>query len=71
VVEETGFGKKIGEEEIQKLEEKVNYDGQSGSMVRTHQAFQANNTVQEQIKATHKAKGLVLEDGTKEKICPS
>ena len=49
----------------------VTWDGHSGSMARTQQAAQANITLQEQIEAIHKAKGLVLEDGTKEKICPS
>ncbi|KAG7480632.1 hypothetical protein MATL_G00058290 [Megalops atlanticus] len=57
-VEETAIGKKIGEEEIQKPEEKVTWDGHSGSMARTQQAAQANITLQEQIEAIHKAKGL-------------
>lgn len=101
-VEETAIGKKIGEEEIQKPEEKVRsvtasaflpaphsrsvpgaltsvallpvqvtWDGHSGSMARTQQAAQANITLQEQIEAIHKAKGLVPEDDTKEKIGPS
>lgn len=104
-VEETAIGKKIGEEEIQKPEEKVRFrwnlvpsgpqtpargvgsrssvrlwfcfplqvtwDGHSGSMARTQQAAQANITLQEQIEAIHKAKGLVPEDDTKEKIGPS
>ena len=104
-VEETAIGKKIGEEEIQKPEEKVQFgyvlvpflpsgshtglsfrspdqlwlcfpfqvtwDGHSGSMARTQQAAQANITLQEQIEAIHKAKGLVPEDDTKEKIGPS
>ncbi|KAM9173315.1 LOW QUALITY PROTEIN: splicing factor 3A subunit 1-like [Pangshura tecta] len=67
-VEETAIGKKIGEEEIQKPEEKVTWDGHSGSMARTQQAAQANITLQEQIEAIHKAKGLVPEDDSKEKI---
>ncbi|KAG9354705.1 hypothetical protein JZ751_001418 [Albula glossodonta] len=70
-VEETAIGKKIGEEEIQKPEEKVTWDGHSGSMARTQQAAQANITLQEQIEAIHKAKGLVQEDDSKEKIGPS
>ena len=109
-VEETAIGKKIGEEEIQKPEEKVSevivfdapfsqkmatvlmfcflisdfipsvsvssppqvtWDGHSGSMARTQQAAQANITLQEQIEAIHKAKGLVGEDDAKEKIGPS
>ncbi|XP_061907122.1 splicing factor 3A subunit 1 [Entelurus aequoreus] len=70
-VEETAIGKKIGEEEIQKPEEKVTWDGHSGSMARTQQAAQANITLQEQIEAIHKAKGLVGEDDNKEKIGPS
>lgn len=40
-------------------------------MARTQQAAQANITLQEQIEAIHKAKGLVPEDDTKEKIGPS
>lgn len=40
-------------------------------MARTQQAAQANITLQEQIEAIHKAKGLVQEDETKEKIGPS
>lgn len=40
-------------------------------MARTQQAAQANITLQEQIEAIHKAKGLVQEDDTKEKIGPS
>ncbi|XP_076126305.1 splicing factor 3A subunit 1 [Alosa pseudoharengus] len=70
-VEETAIGKKIGEEEIQKPEEKVTWDGHSGSMARTQQAAQANITLQEQIEAIHKAKGLVQEDDSKDKIGPS
>lgn len=49
----------------------VTWDGHSGSMARTQQAAQANITLQEQIEAIHKAKGLVGEDETKEKIGPS
>lgn len=49
----------------------VTWDGHSGSMARTQQAAQANITLQEQIEAIHKAKGLVPEDDTKEKIGPS
>lgn len=40
-------------------------------MARTQQAAQANITLQEQIEAIHKAKGLVPEDDSKEKIGPS
>lgn len=49
----------------------MTWDGHSGSMARTQQAAQANITLQEQIVAIHKAKGLVGEDDTKEKIGPS
>lgn len=49
----------------------VTWDGHSGSMARTQQAAQANITLQEQIEAIHKAKGLVGEDDNKEKIGPS
>lgn len=51
--------------------QQVTWDGHSGSMARTQQAAQANITLQEQIEAIHKAKGLVGEDDTKEKIGPS
>lgn len=40
-------------------------------MARTQQAAQANITLQEQIEAIHKAKGLVQEDESKETIGPS
>lgn len=40
-------------------------------MARTQQAAQANITLQEQIEAIHKAKGLVQEDENKDKIGPS
>jgi len=40
-------------------------------MARTQQAAQANITLQEQIEAIHKAKGLVGEDDAREKIGPS
>lgn len=50
---------------------KVTWDGHSGSMARTQQAAQANITLQEQIEAIHKAKGLVQEDETKDKIGPN
>lgn len=53
------------------LSPQVTWDGHSGSMARTQQAAQANITLQEQIEAIHKAKGLVGEDDTKEKIGPS
>uniref|UniRef100_S4RRN5 Splicing factor 3a, subunit 1 n=1 Tax=Petromyzon marinus TaxID=7757 RepID=S4RRN5_PETMA len=69
-VEETAIGKKIGEEEIQKPEDKVTWDGHTASMARTQQAAQANISLQEQIEAIHKAKGLVGEDEAKEKIGP-
>lgn len=40
-------------------------------MARTQQAAQANITLQEQIEAIHKAKGLVPEEDGKDKIGPS
>lgn len=49
----------------------VTWDGHSGSMARTQQAAQANITLQEQIEAIHKAKGLVPEEDGKDKIGPS
>lgn len=67
-VEEIVIGKKIGEEEIQKLEEKVIWDGYLGSMVWIQQVVQVNIIFQEQIEVIYKVKGLVLEDDIKEKI---
>uniref|UniRef100_UPI00358F1148 splicing factor 3A subunit 1-like n=1 Tax=Myxine glutinosa TaxID=7769 RepID=UPI00358F1148 len=70
-VEETAIGKKIGEEEIEKPEDKVTWDGHTGSMARTQQAAQASISLQEQIEAIHKAKGLVGDEEGKDKIGPS
>uniref|UniRef100_G3TTS0 Splicing factor 3a subunit 1 n=1 Tax=Loxodonta africana TaxID=9785 RepID=G3TTS0_LOXAF len=69
--EEIAAGKKVSEEEIQKPEEKVTWDGHTSSMAQTQHVAQANITLQENSKAIHKAKALVQEDDTKEKIGPS
>ncbi|XP_064080523.1 splicing factor 3A subunit 1-like [Macrobrachium nipponense] len=65
--EETGIGKKIGEEE--KREEKVTWDGHTGSMEAATRAARANISINEQIHQIHKVKGL-LPDQEKEKIGP-
>ncbi|KAB7496266.1 Splicing factor 3A subunit 1 [Armadillidium nasatum] len=65
--EETGIGKKIGEEE--KKEEKVTWDGHTASMEAATRAARANISINEQIHQIHKVKGL-LPDQEKEKIGP-
>lgn len=65
--EETIIGKKIGEEE--KREEKVTWDGHTGSMEAATRAARANISINEQIHQIHKVKGL-LPDQEKEKIGP-
>lgn len=67
--EETQIGKKIGEEDI-KQDEKVTWDGHTASMESTSRAARAHITIEEQIAAIHKIKGLVP-DEEKEKIGPS
>lgn len=67
--EETMIGKKIGEEE-RKQDEKVTWDGHTASMESTSRAARAHITIEEQIAAIHKIKGL-LPDEEKEKIGPS
>ncbi|XP_078491953.1 splicing factor 3A subunit 1-like isoform X1 [Ciona intestinalis] len=67
-VEETGIGQKVGEEEIAS-DDKVTWDGHSGSMEKTQRQAQSGVTseeVQHHVKMTH---GL-LEDSTLEKIGP-
>lgn len=56
--EETGIGRKIGEEE-EKKPEKVTWDGHTGSMAATSRRAQAGITVEQQIEAIHKSKGLM------------
>lgn len=65
--EETGIGKKIGEEE--KREEKVTWDGHTASMEAATRAARAHISINEQIHQIHKVKGL-LPDHEKEKIGP-
>ncbi|XP_078679823.1 splicing factor 3A subunit 1-like [Branchiostoma floridae x Branchiostoma belcheri] len=66
--EETRIGRKLGEEE--KKTTKVTWDGHTASMEATTRAAQKNITLQEQIEAIHKAKGLTA-DEEKEKIGPA
>ncbi|KAK3727492.1 hypothetical protein QZH41_006432 [Actinostola sp. cb2023] len=56
--EETGIGRKIGEEEERKPE-KVTWDGHTGSMAATSRRAHAGITVEQQIEAIHKSKGLI------------
>ena len=67
--EETVIGRRLGEEEEEKRDERAIWDGHSGSVDSTTKRIQANITIQDQIEAIHKAKGL-SEDSTKEKIGP-
>ncbi|KAG1714370.1 Splicing factor 3A subunit 1 [Nymphon striatum] len=67
--EETGIGKKIGEEDVRK-EEKVTWDGHTASMEAATRAARANISIEDQIHQIHKVKGL-LPDEEKEKIGPS
>ena len=55
--EETMIGKRLGEEE--KRDEKLVWDGHTASMERATKLAQANITLDEQIEAIHKAKGLM------------
>lgn len=66
---ETQIGKKIGEEEDTSSKQKVIWDGHTASMEATTRKAQANISIEEQIAALHKAKGL-LPDKEKEKIGP-
>ncbi|XP_046661348.1 splicing factor 3A subunit 1 isoform X3 [Homalodisca vitripennis] len=65
--EETGIGKKIGEEE--KKEDKVTWDGHTSSVEAATRAARANITIEDQIHQIHKVKGL-LPDEEKERIGP-
>ncbi|CAG0883335.1 unnamed protein product [Darwinula stevensoni] len=66
--EETQIGKKIGEEETKK-DDRVIWDGHTGSMEQATRAARANISIEEQIAQIHKSKGLV-QDETKERIGP-
>ena len=69
--EETMIGRKLGEEEedVIKRDERAIWDGHTASVESTTKRIQANITIQDQIDAIHKAKGL-SEDSSKEKIGP-
>ena len=67
--EETVIGRRLGEEEEEKRDERAIWDGHTGSVESTTKRIQANITIQDQIEAIHKAKGLA-EDSSKEKIGP-
>lgn len=66
--EEIMIGKKAGEEE--KRGDKVVWDGHTASMERATKLAQANITLDEQIEAIHKAKGLIATDES-DKIGPA
>lgn len=67
---ETQIGKKIGEEEDDdKNKQKVIWDGHTASMESTTRKAQAGITLEDQINAFHKSKGL-LPDKEKERIGP-
>ena len=55
--EETMIGKKIGEEDSRKPE-KVTWDGHTASMAATSRLAQQGVTLEQQIEAIHKSKGL-------------
>lgn len=55
--EETVIGKKIGEEDTRKPE-KVTWDGHTASMAATSRLAQQGVTLEQQIEAIHKSKGL-------------
>ncbi|XP_015757556.1 PREDICTED: splicing factor 3A subunit 1-like [Acropora digitifera] len=57
--EETVIGKKIGEEDIRKPE-KVTWDGHTASMAATSRLAQQGVTLEQQIEAIHKSKGLTF-----------
>lgn len=66
--EETGIGKKLGEEETRK-DERVTWDGHTSSVEAATRAARAHITLEDQIHQIHKVKGL-LPDEEKEKIGP-
>ncbi|XP_052784621.1 splicing factor 3A subunit 1-like [Mya arenaria] len=69
--EEAGIGKKLGEEdEEERKDKKVVWDGHSASMEKVAQKARENFSIDEQIANIHKVKGLVP-DAEKEKIGPS
>lgn len=68
-VEETAIGKKVGEEEPA-LNDKVMWDGHSGSAESAQRKATQGITVDDQIEAIKKAQGLISDDKA-EKIGPS
>lgn len=58
-VEETAIGKKVGEEPKGPQDDKVMWDGHSGSAESAQRKAQANITVDDQIEAIQKAHGLI------------
>lgn len=67
--EETAIGKKIGEEEEPRKDDRVTWDGHTSSVEAATRAARANITLEDQIHQIHKVKGL-LPDEEKEKIGP-
>lgn len=66
--EETSIGKKIGEE-AKEVDNKVVWDGHTGSIDNVTRAAKAHISIEDQINQIHAAKGL-LPDEEKEKIGP-
>ena len=67
-VEETGIGKKVGEEEVAQ-KDKVQWDGHSSSATATQQQAKSSVTVEEQLEHIKKAQGLLVDENL-EKIGP-
>ncbi|KRY21911.1 Splicing factor 3A subunit 1, partial [Trichinella patagoniensis] len=67
--EQTMIGKKLGEEDIRKVDPKTIWDGHQASVETTSKAAQAKVNVEEQIAQIHRAQGL-LPDSSKERIGP-
>ncbi|XP_039262262.2 splicing factor 3A subunit 1-like [Styela clava] len=68
-VEETAIGKKVGEEEAAP-EDRVMWDGHSGSAESTQRKAAQGVTVDDQIEAIKKAQGIIM-DESKSSIGPS
>lgn len=67
--EETVIGKKLGEEDEFRKDDRVTWDGHTSSVEAATRAARANITLEDQIHQIHKVKGL-LPDEEKEKIGP-
>nr|CAB3265999.1 splicing factor 3A subunit 1-like [Phallusia mammillata] len=67
-VEETGIGKKVGEEEEQP-DDKVAWDGHSSSATATQQKAKSNVTIEEQLEHIQRTQGMLVDEKL-EKIGP-